>query len=481
MPAGYDVVVVGGGIGGLTVAALLSARGLNTCVLERQSQVGGCIARVEFSGHEFEPGMGVYTSFGDGEIYEQIFAELPVDVPHTSLITTPYVVRLADGTDIRLFRDESFFDELAAAFPECADQAVAFYRKPGVDNLSATSQRFQTFIDSQLRAFLHTSIDLCSDEVLSAALQRPREPLYAIHGGPATLAERLAESIKRSGGTVRLNTPVLRLAYDENGSAMGVDLLSGERVTATKAIVSNLTIWDTYGKLVGLNRTPPEIKKQLNALQSAGAYVVYATIEDEAVARLPGERMLITTTPGEAGDDWFSEITLAVHERTVTLKSATDVNEWFTYHATEEDFEESDQAALEGFWAKLHAAVPELGAGIEIIETANPRTYYDQTRRKLGMVMGVQPSLALPPSHGHPSFPSPPSSGLPFSPSPSSPVVSPPPGFPRSPSRESLKIPFPQAILPNLFVVGDTVSPTPDLASVTQVALSIADELKTNR
>ena len=38
MPAGYDVVVVGGGIGGLTVAALLSARGLNTCVLERQSQ-----------------------------------------------------------------------------------------------------------------------------------------------------------------------------------------------------------------------------------------------------------------------------------------------------------------------------------------------------------------------------------------------------------------------------------------------------------
>ena len=45
----YDVVVVGGGIGGLTVAALLSARGLNTCLLERQSQVGGCIARVEFS------------------------------------------------------------------------------------------------------------------------------------------------------------------------------------------------------------------------------------------------------------------------------------------------------------------------------------------------------------------------------------------------------------------------------------------------
>ncbi len=441
MAAGYDVVVVGGGIGGLIVAALLSARGLNTCVLERQSQVGGCIARVEFSGCEFEPGMGVYTSFGPGEIYERIFVDLPVSVPQTSPLTQPYVVRLADGTDVRLFRDEGFSDELARAFPECADRAMEFCRKPALENLSATSSRFRSFIDSQLRGFLHTSIDQCSSSSLAAVLGRPREPLYAIHGGPAALAERLAESIKRSGGAVRLNAPVLRLAYDQSGAAIGVDLLSGERVIATKAIVSNLTIWDTYGKLVGLNRTPPEIKKLLNSLQGTGAYVVYATIEEAAVARLPGERMLVTTTPGDADDNWFTEITLAVYDGTVTFKSVTDVNEWFTYHASEEDFEDSDQAALERFWTKLHASIPELGSGVEIIETANPRTYYDQTRRKLGMVLGLQSSSDL----------------------------------------ESLRIPCPQTVLPNLFVVGDTVSPFPDLAAVAQTALSLANTLKTKR
>lgn len=425
MAASYDVVVVGGGIGGLTVAALLSARGVGTCVLERQSQVGGCVGRVEFSGREFEPGMGVYTSFGAGEIYERIFAELPVEAPKTSLVSQPYVVRLADGRDVRLFRDESFFDELAAAFPECADRAIEFYRKPAVEYLSTTSPRFQSFIDSQRRATLDTS--------------RLREQLYAIQGGPAALAERLAESIKRSGGSVRLNTPVLRLAYDQTGEAIGVDLLSGERVTARKAIVSNLTIWDTYGKLVGLNRTPPDVKKRLNALTGTGAYVVYATIEEAAIQRLPGERMLVATTPSDVDDEWFTEITLAVYRGTVTLKSATDVNEWFTYHASEEDFEASDQAALERFWTKLHAALPELGSGIEIIETANPRTYYDQTRRKLGMVMGLGPSSGL----------------------------------------QSLKIPSPRTVLPNLFVVGDTVSPFPDLSSIVQTALSIANTLPT--
>lgn len=432
MAAAYDVVVVGAGIGGLTVAALLSARGLNVCVLERQSQVGGCVARVEFGGYEFEPGMGIYTSFGKGEVFEGIFDQLPVEVPATSLASRPYVVRLEDGTDIRLVAGDGFFDELSAAFPECADDAIAFYQNPARNKLTAFASRFQAFIDTQLRGFLHCSIDQCSSVAFESALARPRGPLYEIHGGPATLAERLADSIKRSGGTVRLNAPVLRLTYDSAGAAVGVDLLSGEQVFAKRAIVSNLTIWDTYGKLIGLNRTPPEIKKLLNTLHGTGAYVVYTTIADAAIARLPSERMLVATQTSE--NDAFTEITLGVHDRTATLQSATDVNDWFTYHASEEDFAESDQAALEAFWTKLHAAVAELGGDIEILETANPRTFYDQTRRKLGMTLGLQ----------------------------------------------SQKIPSAETCLPNLFMVGDTVSRAPDLATVATTARSLANHLHKN-
>src|SRR4026208_259813 len=105
---GYDVVVVGGGIGGLTVAALLSARGVNTCLLERQSQVGGCIGRVEFSGYDFEPGDGLYTSFGPGGIYERLFAHLPVDIPAVSSMSSPYILRRADGSDRTIAGDEIY-------------------------------------------------------------------------------------------------------------------------------------------------------------------------------------------------------------------------------------------------------------------------------------------------------------------------------------------------------------------------------------
>jgi phytoene dehydrogenase-like protein len=356
----YDVVVVGAGIGGLTVAALLSARGVKTCLLERQSQVGGCIARVEFSGYDFEPGMGLYTSFGPGGIYEKLFSQLPVELPAVSLLASPYVKRLVDGTDVTLSSDD----------------------------------------------------------------------LYSIEGGPASLAERLAESIKQSRGTLRLDSPVLRLAYDSD-RAVGVDLLSGERVVAREAIVSNMTVWDTYGKLVGLNRTPPEVKRQLNTLRGTGVYVVYAAMDEPAIARLPGERMLVQDSEGEFTMAIASSSSAPEGKRAVTFTSRTEVESWFAYQSSPEDYEEWDQDALEHFWTRLHKALPELGSDIEIIETANPRTYYEQTRRKLGMVMGAGED---PPSH--------------------------------------------RTTFPNLFIAGDTVSQEPTLDIVIEAAFAVAGEIK---
>ena len=357
--ATYDVVVVGAGIGGLTVTALLSARGLNACLLERQSQVGGCVARVEFSGYDFEPGMGLYRGFGPGGIYEQLFSRLPVEPPAVSPLTSRYVKRSADGTDTTLNRDD----------------------------------------------------------------------LYSIHSGTPSLVERLAESIKMSDGNLRLDSPVLRLAYDDSNRAIGVDLLSGERVLAGKAIVSNMTIWDTYGKLIGLNRTPPEIKKQLNTMRGTGVYVVYAALDEAALVRLPGELMLVQDDEGE--------FTMAVAKskapagkRAVTFTCRTEVEPWFAFQSSVEDYEEWDQEALEQFWTRLHCALPELGSDIEIIETANPRSYYEQTRRKLGMVLGIEGAAASA-----------------------------------------------RTVLPNVFIIGDTVTAAATLHDVVKTAMTVAEEI----
>jgi len=437
----YEVVVVGGGIGGLTVAALLAARGVSVCLLERASQPGGVIASVQSFGYTFDPGVGIYPFWEPGEIHDHIFRELPVSPPEVRPERLAYVVRLPDQTEIPLSTDVDEFEaSLLYSFPECGEQALKFYRtcarlneahprpdsrksfggflqrirRLGSSNreaeideakthtaseyLTDTSPRFRRFIDVQLQLLTQCSSDACSHLRAATALDIPRRCTYSIEGGAPALAAKLADSIKQSGGKIRYDTPVLRLAYDSNGKARGVDLLSGETVAASRAIISNLTIWDTYGKLIGLNRAPTEIRKRLNGTRSCGAYLVFLGLDNSAVDLLPADRILSVSDwrNQEESDPGISQLLLAAAppwdarapegKRAATVLAFTDVDEWFTFHESAEEQEKNEQAMLEKVWQRLYAGVPEIGGDVELIETATPLTCYELTRRKLGMV-----------------------------------------------------------------------------------------------
>jgi C-3',4' desaturase CrtD len=481
----YEVVVVGGGIGGLTVAALLAARGVSVCLFERQSQTGGCVANVEFQGYTFEPTSGLYTGWEPGGVHERIFSELPVQPPEVRRLSPAYAVRLPDHADVPLSGPpEKFAENLRAAFPECADAAVSFYRQldqvaqiwleennhprqfepnasgllnladdTAAAHLSDTSPRFQSFIDVQLQTFDLCPADRCSYISAAITLTAPQRGMWAIRGGAQTLADRLAESFKTSGGSLRLNSTVLRLAYGTDGSPIGVDLLSGERVVATRAIISNLTIWDTYGRLVGLSRTPASISAQLRLLEGSGAYMLFLGMDQSAGQRLGGDHLLIL---GDSEQERVSEdenvrlMFAAAPEwdprapkgkRAVTLWTSADVSDWFAFHHDETAHEEQDQATLERLWPHLHAAMPELGDGIEVIESATPRTFHETSRRKLGMVGGLC----------------------------------------STPARMASQSQFGSTTFRNLFLVGDTASPGNGVEAVSRSALSLADAIVARR
>lgn len=447
-----EIVVVGGGIGGLTVAALLAQRGVDVCLLERESQVGGCVAAFEKFGHTFEPGYGLFTGWEPDGIHQRVFAELPVDPPEVRRSEPSYVVRLPDASAVALVSNQEQFEtSLREVFPECAQGAIDFYREitnvggalrrafrrvpellsasssrrafailpegrlgaqiwkserhTTLQHLERLSSRFQRFIDVQLETFAQASSAELSYLHAALALSAPRVGMYGMPGGAAALANTLAKSIKQSGGRIRLDTPVLRLAYDSRGEAVGVDLLSGERVTASKAIVSNLTLWDTYGKLVGLNRTPTEIRKQLQTLRGWGAYLLYLSLDETSGPSYPDHVLALTNWQETAAynpegnqlifaaaPSWDSRAPNG--KRAVTVHAFTDVDEWFTFHHDESELEENDQRMMEQCWQQLHSAIPELGSAAEVIESATPRSFYETTRRKLGMVGGIVPTSA---------------------------------------------------------------------------------------
>ena len=488
-----EVAVVGGGIGGLTVAALLSQRGVDVCVLERESQVGGCAAPVEKFGYMFDPTDGLYTGWADGDIYRRIFSELSVSPPETRPLKPAYVVVLPDGDQVSVTGNlDQLETELTRVFPECSERAISFYRKLhalglGLDrvlendpnffalsavgralsftrhgssalelrkyasdttdkHLGAVSTRFRRFIDVQLQTLAQGDSSQVSYLYAASALVN-QDGMFAIAGGAAGLTKRLSESIQQSGGKIRLSSPVLRLSYNSAGTAVGVDLLNGDTVRASHAIISNLTIWDTYGKLIGLNRTPPSVRKRLTGLRGWGSYMVYAGIDSGTADSLPGGPILHITDLQD-GKEYDPETAQLVFnaapawdprapegQRAVTIHSFTDVDHWFEFHRDLTELEEMDQQELEQVWTRLHKAMAGLGSSIEVIETATPRGYYEQTRRRLGMVGGV-----------------------PLTPS----------AFTSGPSFETS--------LPNLFILSDTCS-VGGMAGVSRLAFQLANDL----
>lgn len=492
----YEVVVVGGGIGGLTTAALLAARGVRVCLLEKESRAGGCASAFEKFGYSFEQTASLYASWQPGEIHERVFAELPVVAPEVRPVTPSYIVRLPDGTEIPVGEQDAEFEaHLHRVFPECAAAAVRFYREleplaealrrvsrrvPDLrtasrlrraraiageariarrvfkemnhtvaEHLGDVSTRFRRFIDVQLQTFAQRASSECAYLYGAVALMLPRRGMYAIRGGAQALADVLAESIRQSGGALRLNTTALRLAYDDDGRATGVVLLSGETVEATRAVVSNLTVWDTYGKLVGTTRAPEEVRRRLKLLHGWGAYQLYLGIDEEAASNLSAEHILALTDwqEREEYDAEHSQFMFAcapqwdgrgpTGKRAVTVSTFTEPTQWFEFHTDETEHEGQDQSRLEECWARIHQAMPELGPSVEVIETATPRTFYENTRRRLGMVGGVGQSLDV---------------------------------F----GANSLSHLTP---IPNLYMVGDTVFPGQGVAAVTQSALIVAGEI----
>jgi len=425
-----EVAVVGGGIGGLTVAALLAQRGVDVCLFERESQVGGCAANYEKFDHTFEQGYGLYSSWQPNAIHDRVFSELPVSPPETRVLEPGLVVRLPDQAEVELTNDLGRFEEnLSRVFPECAGEAIEFYRdllrasaslrsslhvsitnSSLSEKLTGLSSRFRSFVDVQLQALLNAPSHVVAYHHAALALTAPIEGVFAIRGGSGALANRLAESIKKSGGRVRLNTPVLRMSYGSAGEARGLDLLSGETVVASRAIVSNLTIWDTYGKLIGINRSPPEVRRQLKSLHGWGAYLLYLSMDDQAANRLTATHILnLTEWPTDQRFDpeenhlmfaatpaWDPRAPAG--KRAVTVHAFTPADDWFTYHQDETELEARDQVMLEKCWRRLHSAMPELGGDIEVVDTASPRTFYELTRRRLGMV--GNPGEAASPSCG---------------------------------------------------------------------------------
>ena len=77
----YDVIIVGGGLSGLTSAALFSKAGRKTALIEMDSQTGGYLAGFERSGFKFDSSIHWLNQCGPKGSVTKVFKWIGDDHP----------------------------------------------------------------------------------------------------------------------------------------------------------------------------------------------------------------------------------------------------------------------------------------------------------------------------------------------------------------------------------------------------------------
>ena len=119
------IVIIGGGVGGLTTAALLARAGLDVTVLEAHVYAGGCAGTFYHQGYRFDAGATLPAGFYPGGPMDLVGQAVGIDRWPVHADATAMVVHLPGGETITRYSGERRWEERRRAF---GPEAEPFWR-----------------------------------------------------------------------------------------------------------------------------------------------------------------------------------------------------------------------------------------------------------------------------------------------------------------------------------------------------------------
>jgi len=286
----HQVVVIGGGVGGLAAAIALACAGLEVTLLERAATPGGKLREVAVAGRRLDAGPTVFTMRW---VFESIFADADAVLSdHLTLRPASILARHAWSADERLDlfadleRSADAIGEFAGAdeargfraFSAEAQRIYATLEKPFIRGARPSMASLvrdagalalwgirpfdtlwkalsQHFADPRLRQLFGRYSTYCGSSpflapaTLMLVAHVERDGVWLVDGGMHRIAQALAGLAAARGVTLRYGAEAAEVLL-ERGRVAGVRLADGERIAAG-AVVANADAGAVAAGLLG--------------------------------------------------------------------------------------------------------------------------------------------------------------------------------------------------------------------------------------
>lgn len=446
----YDVVIAGGGLGGMLCAVILAKEGMKVCVLERDKQIGGCLQTFSFNKKVFDSCVHYIGGLGEGHTLHTILQYAGVmDKLSLKAYDANAFDKIAFGDEEVMYPHaqglDNFVAQLLPYFPsehEALEKYIKtvttvgdhfpLYRlrhgsadeKAAVSNWGVT----QTLRDITNNTKLQNV--LAGNNLLYAGVAE-RTPFFLhalvtesyIHSshkvmpGSSQLSKYLWQQLQAYGGDVFRNTEVVKLA-EENGSITYAEDANGERYYG-KQFIANvapevLLDWvdsplfrNAYRKRIkGLEQTTSTF--MLNVVLKPGTvpmhnYNIYWHASHnawDAVQYQPQQ------WPANYAAFFTEDAQHPGYAESISILSYMHYNEVAPFeHIVNRTGHEQDRgdayAAFKEIRAellldKLYQRIPQLKGNIIAQSTATPLTYRDYTATPKGSLYGILKDINKP-------------------------------------------------------------------------------------
>ncbi len=409
--SGYDVVVVGSGLAGLTSANILARAGHRVCLLEQHYNFGGLATWFKRRGghlfdvslHGFPVGMRkTCRKYWSADIAARVvrLESIRFDNPQfsfeTSFTRADFSQKLEQRFGLPRSTIEAFFEHV---------RRMDFFDDDG----ETTDQLFERFFPGRndvhrllMEPISYANGSTLEDPAITYGIVFSNfmsQGVYTFSGGTDGLIRAMRSELEKSGAELFNNAQVERIVV-EDGEVRGV--LVGSRLVAARTVVSNANVKSTVEQLVGVEHFAPEFVARSRAVRlNNSSCQVYMGLGRGEQIPFVADLLFCSSRPtfdspalcdfhGESRTFSFYYPKTRPGSDRYAIVSSTNARWEDWARLDEQAYERAKERLIEDTLAALERHLPGVRRRLTHVEASTPRTFAFYTQHPAGTSVGTK-------------------------------------------------------------------------------------------